>query len=226
MQNFQPGYNDDDLSCLLENDSIMRSPRNKLFLDQRLHRLWSAGRFALKPMLASDPIIDAQDRDMGLWIRRDVFQQDYFVKVQFQWLPQGLFRPTDRMGGEYDISDLLSWTLQRSVFENKFDIHDDTRAFRVSGVPIVTGHIFTLRSTDRHRLPSFELLQLRYAFSHVTALAGFNNMTEDDWAGDSEGTHTPPDTSDDEDAGQTAVETSPENGNGEASRPRKRVRFE
>lgn len=37
---------------------------------------------------------------------------------------------------------------------------------------------------DPNDLPSVELLQLRWAFSQVAALAGFSNMTDVDWAED------------------------------------------
>ncbi|CAK7275561.1 hypothetical protein SEPCBS57363_006760 [Sporothrix epigloea] len=126
--------------------SVTESAKNLLCLNSQLHFWWGTCRLALRPIRTLDPCT---------------------IKLQLHWLRRARTRPTTPLSGTSDDirllcggeDDLETWGPQPV-------------AHRMSGLPLRTGQIFTIRAENPEDLPSFELLDMQWNLLRVAAMSG------------------------------------------------------
>ncbi|CAK7274808.1 hypothetical protein SEPCBS57363_006353 [Sporothrix epigloea] len=126
--------------------SVTESAKNLLCLNSQLHFWWGTCHLALRPIRTLDPCT---------------------IKLQLHWLRRSRTRPTAPLSGTFDDirslcggeDDLATWGPQPV-------------AHRMSGLPLRTGQIFTIRAENPEDLPSFELLDMQWNLLRVAAMSG------------------------------------------------------
>ena len=150
-----------------EDVGVTESPQNIICLNKHLHALWGSASFGLKPL-------------------RDRAVERNEVWVQFHWLRQGLYMPTDFALPE--ITDKQIHELAKCAAEGSHGFamagsdldgngrgRNDTLAHRASGIPIQTGQVFVIRAEDPRNLPSLDLLELQWHLVRLAAMSGAAN---------------------------------------------------
>ncbi len=134
--------------ALYSDESITESAQNILCLNKQLHSWWGSARFALKP-LPPKPESDKNE-----------------ISLAFYWLPTS----------EYRLSNppiLRDEAIHRlGAGSNGSNWGPALLSHHKGGLPIESGHIFTIRARNPADLPNRELLELQWHLLRVAAMCG------------------------------------------------------
>jgi hypothetical protein len=135
----------DQLSVLIQDPHITKSPQNLLSLDRQLHWWFDNAKMALKPLRNNDES----------------------VTVQFHWLKPSQSKPTDN-GDIFYFKGATAFDTANLGTQQWGNI----LAHRMSGLFLETGQTFTLTADDPNHVPNFELLKLSWDLLRVIAICG------------------------------------------------------
>lgn len=131
------------------------SPKTVIPMSHQMQFWFDRARFALKPL---------QETEIG-------------VEVQFHWLKRAQTKPLQPLHCAAD-SPPLSYLTHAGVTTESWG-DGLNLAHRMSGVPIRTGQVFTLRADDPREKPSWELLEMQWNFLRIAAICGAAEVLDD-----------------------------------------------
>ena len=145
--------------------AVSETAQNILCMDPYLHALWGRAQFGL------EPLAQRNDADGGAEI-----------DIRFHWLRRGTKLPSDLV----DDADDATVAAVGGHPGGPDDPEVEPLDHRPSGVPLQTGHVFTIRAAKAEDLPSLSLLEVQWHLMRLAAMCGAADVDDDDADDDSD----------------------------------------